>query len=415
LKGKEFMATQIKERVTSAMEFEVPQRSLKEALGIVRNAASDTGLPVLRMIHVKAVIANGKQAVRLRATNLEIDVTTWVQASVKVAGEICLPAALFDSFVSLVPGDQDISFKLNTENFHCSLATAPKRKETVLFGIAGDEFPAEAKMVLSHTVELSAPKLRAAINQVVYAVDSDPVKALSDVRFKIKPGTIELAACDSFQLGIKTVSVDSGSERADSVTSLPGRSMAAVEKMLPNDEDVMVEVGPSSNGSKLIFRYGVNTISCVLSNRKFPSFEPIIGKYKNWKLQVTISAREFKEAMRSAEPYAKVGGQGAMLITFEGYHMKLFALSEEQAEYSEWVLTKKIDGDTKDVIIYTNIKMISKAVQLVQTENLILESSGYGTPVFIRPLDEDGNIVTDQTHMVMPMFNKRLINESKAA
>ena len=86
---------------------------------VSRAVASRSTLPVLSNIYIGT--ENGM--LKLAATNLEIGITTWVEAKVEESGSTTLPAKLFADLVNQSPPER-ISLSLKERgqdmHYHCA-------------------------------------------------------------------------------------------------------------------------------------------------------------------------------------------------------------------------------------------------------------------------------------------------------
>ncbi|HEX9269131.1 MAG TPA: DNA polymerase III subunit beta, partial [Candidatus Limnocylindria bacterium] len=143
------------------------QENLARGLAIAGRAVSTRGtLPILA--HVLLKTDGGR--LKLMATNLEIGVTSWVQAKVDDEGAITVPAKLFADFVnSLPPGPIDISLNVRTKTVHIKSATT----EANVKGLDAEEFPIIPTIGDKPTTSVAQGVLRRMISEVAFVAATD--------------------------------------------------------------------------------------------------------------------------------------------------------------------------------------------------------------------------------------------------
>ena len=176
------------------------QEALQRALGQVSRAvATKTALPVLSNV----LLATDEGRLKIAATNLEIGITTWIDAQVEEEGKITVDARLLSEFVNTLPAD---TVQLSADQVRFSLTVQCGRDKAAINGIDADDFPVIPSVTGEAFTAVVEPQLlREMIGQVELAAaqdDSRPV--LAGVLTRFEGNTITLAAADGFRLGSPT-------------------------------------------------------------------------------------------------------------------------------------------------------------------------------------------------------------------
>src|SRR5207302_2623338 len=111
------------------------QEHLSHALRVTSRAvATRTPLPITT--NVLLVSEDGR--LKLSATNLDIAITTWIDATIGEEGAITLPSRLLSEFVDNLPGGAvDVAVKRGSNSAHI----ASGRYEANMRGMPADDFP----------------------------------------------------------------------------------------------------------------------------------------------------------------------------------------------------------------------------------------------------------------------------------
>src|SRR5688572_6200827 len=99
------------------MKVTCTQEALARGLGIVgRAVVARSPLPITANV----LIASDEGRLKLTATNLEITLSCWIEATIEEEGAITLPARLISDFVNTLPNDR------------VSLTVAPRARQARL-------------------------------------------------------------------------------------------------------------------------------------------------------------------------------------------------------------------------------------------------------------------------------------------
>ena len=145
------------------MKITARQEQLSHALRVAgRAVAARSPLPITT--NVLLVTDDGR--LRLSATNLDIAISTWIDASVAEDGAITLPSRLLSEFVDTLPGgDVELTVKGGSHSAHVSSG----RYEATIRGMAADDFPVIPTAGEQAAVSVPASLLKEMVEQVVFA------------------------------------------------------------------------------------------------------------------------------------------------------------------------------------------------------------------------------------------------------
>lgn len=178
------------------VEFTVEKQALEAALKVVGKAVSGRPtMPVLKMVLMDAV----EGVLRLRATDLDLDVTAKVEARVRKPGKVCLPVKKMAAVVAKL-GDDSLEFKKASES---EIEMVAGSARFTLKTIDPDEFPPFANVESDSEISENQGELRDRIRAVAYAQSRDEGRyVLCGVKLETAGSCIRLVATDGRRLAV---------------------------------------------------------------------------------------------------------------------------------------------------------------------------------------------------------------------
>lgn len=371
---------------------------LNEGLATVgRVVAPRSTLPVLGNV----LLATEGGQLKLAATNLELTVVCWVGAKVEEEGAITLPARLLADYVGLLSAGEPLNLELKAKKAHLSCG----RFEANISGIDAEEFPAIPSVSGGTSLKLAAPRLKEAINQVVFAAapdDSRPV--LAGVQMSVSGGKLTMAAADGFRLAVRKIDLGDA-EVPDISMIVPAKALTEVARGLPNDEDVEVEIAVTADQSQVVFRHRQAEVVSRLIEGQFPDFNRIIPRES--KTRVTLQTADFLRATKAAQVFARDNSMIVRLnlVPAEGGDEALgrVTVAATSAEIGDNTgdVDASVEGDAMQVAF--NGRYLRDALEALDAQQAFLEVTGPASPGLIRPASGPNGYI----QVIMPMHVAR--------
>ena len=376
---------------------------LNEGLAAVGRVVAPRGtLPVLGNVLLQT---EGGQ-LKLAATNLELTVVCWIGAKVEEEGAITLPARLLADYVGLLSAGEVMDLEVSGTKAHLSCG----RSDANISGIDAEDFPAIPAVSGGFGLKISAPRLKEAIAQVVFAAapdDSRPV--LAGVLMMVSGGKLTLAAADGFRLAVRKVDLGDV-DVADISMIVPSKALTEVARGLPNDESVEVEIAVTPDQSQVLFRHRqeegkqAEVISRLIEGQ-FPDFNRIIPREA--KTRVTLQTADFLRATKAAQVFARDNSMIVRLnlVPAEGGdetvgHVTVAATSAEIGDNTGDV-DAVVEGEAMQVAF--NGRYLRDALEALDAQEAFLEVTGPASPGLIRPASGPNGY----TQVIMPMHVAR--------
>ena len=202
--------------------------ALINAVGNVQRAVSGKStLPALEGILLRAA----GSSLYLAGYDLDLGITTTIEAQVREPGEIVLTAKLFGEIVRKLPGEE---VSLATDDKLNALIRSGATEFTIM-GISASEYPEIPSVSDGVGFTLPQNTLKSMIRQTLFAVaqtDARPVH--TGTQFEIEQDSLRLVSVDGSRLAMRCEPI--GSSEASQFV-VPGKTLGEVLKLL-KDEDI---------------------------------------------------------------------------------------------------------------------------------------------------------------------------------
>jgi DNA polymerase-3 subunit beta len=367
------------------------QENLARGLSLVSRAVSTRStMPVLGNV----LLATDNGRLKLSATNLEIVITCWIKATVQEEGAITVPARTLVDLVNQLPQQQvDLEMTERSQTLHIACG----RTEANVRGIDAQEFPLVPEPNLEHAIRLDADEFRRMINQVVFAAATDDTRpTLTGVSVRVTGKELQLAATDAFRLSVRSADLPNHVE-TPLVAIVPARALAEVARVISGENEMLYMTVPAGR-NQIIFKLDSVVIVSQLIEGNFPDFTPIIPK--RYSTRTVVNTAALLKACRTAAIFARESNHTARLRLEPGDELtppyaSISATSQEMGDNVAQV-DAQVDGPAMEVAF--NVKYLGDVLGVIETPQVVLETTSATEPGVIRPVDDPGFV-----HIVMPM------------
>lgn len=217
------------------MRFTLNQKELAEAvLNIQRAVSSKSTIPALEGI----LLCARENRLELNAYDMELGMSTFLEAQVQEEGRLVLNAKLFADIVRRLPAESVCvsSDEKNIATIHSGAS------EFSIIGIPAEEFPEFPSVSDAVPVEFSQPLLKSMIRQTLFAVAADDSKPVhTGSLFELGDRQLRVVSVDGYRLAMRTEPVQyEGTMRF----VVPGKALSEVLKLLSDEEEnLTISVG----------------------------------------------------------------------------------------------------------------------------------------------------------------------------
>ena len=210
------------------MKISCLRTDLANAVANVSRAVSTKAtIPALEGVLIKAY----GDHLNISGYNLEIGITTDIEATIKQEGEIVVSAKLFFDIVRKLPEEVVL---IETDDRMVTYITCGNADYQIV-GMSSVEYPDLPSFEQTDIITVNTKTLRDMIRQTVYAVSENNAKPIyMGSLFEIQDKLLKIVAIDGYRMAIRSENVDSDSKNEFVV---PGKTQLEVLKLLNDDEE----------------------------------------------------------------------------------------------------------------------------------------------------------------------------------
>lgn len=357
---------------------------------VSRAVATRSTLPVLSNIYMGT--ENGM--IKLAATNLEIGITTWIEAKVEENGATTLPAKTIADLVNQSPPER-ITLELEPRNqdLHYRCAAV----DSTIKGIDANEFPIIPTGHDGQRVVVAASLFKEMIEQVAFAAATDETRPiLTGVMLKFDSDKITLAAADGFRLSVRSAHLENGVSQPTTVI-VPARTMSEVGRVLGDSEN-NVEIIITRDRNQILFHVENVDVVSQLIEGSFPDVQRLIPQ--SYTTRTTVDTGQLLKATRRAYIFSREAAN-ILRMKISDTEPGMPGTLTLQAEASEVggnveELVASIEGKAMEAAF--NAKYLMDVLNVMRAPQVIIETTSSSTPGVIRPVGGDSFV-----HVIMPM------------
>ena len=352
---------------------------------VSRAVSAKAAIPALEGVLIKAY----GEKLNISGYNLEIGITTDVDATIQQEGEIVLSAKLFLDIVRRLPEE---ILTIETDDRMVTYITCGQVDYQIV-GMSSVEYPDLPSFQQTDSISINAKLLRDMIRQTVYAVSDNLSKPIyTGSLFEIKEKNMKIVAIDGFRMAIRSEAVESESNTSFVV---PGKTQMEVLKLLTNDdENIEISVGQRH------ITFKINTYSVIsrLIEGTFLDYQSTIPA--GAKTELVISTRKMIDSVERMSLLNSDRIQSPVRCKFNENEIRLSCASA--VGRANDVISVPIIGESMEIGF--NNRYMLEALKNTDTDEVKLVLNGPVSPIVIKPVQGDSFL-----SIVVPV---RLANEN---
>lgn len=364
------------------MKLQVNKDALLDALQKLTNAiGSRTTLPVLANVLFEATGG----ALTLTTTDLEVRVTTTIDASIEREGKTTLPGKRLLSLVSKFR-DDTIAMDCN-ERHHTDIACGTAAFK--LLGLSDEDFPLPVDFASVRRFKINEGDLSRVLDQISYAVSlDDSRKVLHGVLLSIKENTLTSVATDGKRLALVERSIDDyQGEDGDAI--LPLKSAQELKRLLGKDQEVGVAIGEN----QIRFETAKSMMTSKLIEGTYPNYRQVIPT--SFSKSVEVSSSAFLSTLELVS--IAISDSGSFIkLSFNDNKLSFEAASTDVGEGRDYM---DISYSEQEITISFNPVFLADPFRHVTADKVAIKLNDGFSPVGI--VGDEGFL-----YVIMPMRNK---------
>jgi len=352
------------------MKFSCSRQELSDALGsVTRAVAPKSTHPAMEGVLMRTT----ERGLFLCCYNMEMGISTEIEARVSEDGDVVLNARLFADMVRRFSSE---TVEITSDD-KCMTSVRGGAAEFSIIGIPAEEFPPLPEADGREVIPVKEETLRSMIDQTLYAVavnDFKPVHTGS--KFIFEDGTLSLVSVDGFRLAIRKEPVSYTGELSFIV---PGKTLAEVSRLCDGDDDAQLCVSQR----QIVFRVGDYSIISRLLEGDFIDFRSSIPQTAG--TVVTVSVRD---TLSSVE-------RTSLLISDRLKSPIRFSVGDGEIRISCATALGKVNDTVAceskgaPVEMGFNNRYLMEALRATDCDKVRMEITGPLSPVKIVPLEGD--------------------------
>lgn len=352
---------------------------------VSRAVSTKASLPALEGVLIKAY----GQQLNISGYNLEIGITTDIDATIQSEGEIVVSAKLFLDIVRKLP-EEVVS--IETDDRMVTYITSGQVDYQIV-GMSSVEYPDLPSFEQTDGITVNSKTMREMIRQTVYAVSENTAKPIyTGSLYELEDGIFRIVAVDGYRMAIRSENVDT---QSNTQFVVPGKTQLEVLKLLTDDEDnVEIIIGMRH----ITFKIKNYRVISRLIEGTFLDYKTTIPT--ETKTEVVINTRKLIDSVERMSLLNNDRIQSPVRCNFSDDEIRLSCISA--VGRANDVLSVPIIGES--VEIGFNNRYLLDALKNSDTDEVKLVLNGPLSPMIIKPVKGDCFL-----SIVVPM---RLANEN---
>ena len=311
----------------------------------------------------------------LSAYDLDMGMSSSIEARVHEEGEIVLTAKLFVDMVRRMAGE-DVCIESDEK-----LLTQIKSglSEFTILGIPAEEFPELPQVGDSAVFQLPQNMLKSMVDQTLFAIATNDAKPVhTGSLFEFENGILNVVSVDGFRLALRREKVAC---EEDLSFVVPGKTLSEISKLLDDDEETNVDI--SASHKHIIFQVNGYSVVSRLLEGEFLDYKAAIPP--TTASTVTVNKRSFMESIERTSLLISDRLKSPLRVKFEDGSIKMSCSTAIGKAYDE--LDCKMEG--AGVEMGFNNRYLIDALRASDCDEVKLEISGALSPMKIVPLSGD--------------------------
>ena len=367
------------------MKFVCQKQALTDAVGSVSRAVSNRStIPALEGILLRAT-----SSLFLAGYDMEIGITTNIEAQVQDPGEIVLGNRQFSEIVRRLPADT-VSISVGDD---LNVTIRSGSYETHIIGLSAADFPELPQVSDGMALSLPQSVLKSMIRQTLFAVapldSGKPVH--TGTLFEADGETLRLVSVDGSRLAIRTEKVKCNEPMTFVV---PGKTLSEVLKLL-QDEDTLVFMAVGRR--HIVLQIDGYAVISRLLDGEFLSYRKAIPPTKT--STVRVNTREMIDAVERVSLVISDRVKSPLVCQFGAGEIALSCTSSIGSASD--AVSCRMEGE--DTEIAFNSRFMLDALKNSETDEILMELGGAVAPMKLLPSDGSDSFL----FLVLPVRMKR--------
>ncbi|MCW5720738.1 MAG: DNA polymerase III subunit beta [Devosia sp.] len=363
----------------------IERNALLKTLGHVQRVVERRNTyPILANVMIDA----GGNGLTMRATDLDIEVTETVSASISAPFATTIPASTFYDIVKKFGDGSEVTLEHQGEG----MVVKSGRSRFNLATLAADSFPDLKSGSFTSEFKLPATDLRAMIERTQFAISSEETRYYLNGIYVhyLEPGLLRTVATDGHRMARTEVPAPEGSRGFNGII-IPKKTVNEVAKLI---DGMSSDVGVEISDTKIRFTVGEVVLLSKLIEGTFPDYDRVTPKNND---KVLLADRDdLAKMVDRVSTIASDKGGKAVKLTVVGDKLEAVVFNQDHGEASEDMPVEfSFDGAFE---IGFNTRYLLDVLGQIPTDQVQFKLNDANSPTLISAPNEPNTI-----YVLMPM------------
>jgi DNA polymerase-3 subunit beta len=370
------------------MKVTVERAALLKALGHVHRVVERRNtIPILANVLLRAE----DQGLRLKATDLDIEVTETIPADVAQGGATTVPAHVIYDIVRKLPEGAQVSLETAGDGGQMQIRSG--RSRFTLQALPESDFPDLAAGDMAHRFALAAADLKRLVEKTQFAISTEETRYyLNGIFFHTieaeNATVLRAVATDGHRLARVEMPAPQGAEGMPGII-VPRKAVAEIQKLVEDSsEDVAIELSPA----KIRLTFDGVVLTSKLIDGTFPDYQRVIPSGNDKRL--TVERADFAKAVDRVSTISSERGRAVKLALNDG-RLTLTVNNPDSGSATEEI---EVDYDAGPLDIGFNARYLLDITGQLDGETALFRLADPGSPTLIQ--DREG---ASALYVLMPM------------
>jgi DNA polymerase-3 subunit beta len=366
------------------MQARIERAVLLRCLGHVQSVVERRNtIPILSNVLIEAI---GDSAIRVTATDLDMQIVESVEAKVETPGATTVSAHLLFEIARKLPEGSEVSLStgegemvVKAGRFQSKLKTLPR-----------DDFPIIAEGELPTKFELDAKDITRIIEKTRFAISTEETRYyLNGIFLHATEDVLRAAATDGHRLARYTLPRPEGAAGMPDVI-IPRKCVGELHKLLQEVGDTRVEIDLSA--SKIRFTLGAAVLTSKLIDGTFPDYTRVIPTANDKLLKV--DPKSFGQGVDRVAAIASDKTR-AVKMSVDSERVTLSVTSPENGTAAEEL---SAEYGSSPIEVGFNARYLKDIIDQIDSDSVEIHLADAAAPTLIRE-----NEASPALYVLMPM------------
>jgi DNA polymerase-3 subunit beta len=371
------------------MKVTVERAALLRSLGHVHRVVERRNtIPILSNVLLRAA---GDEGLRLKATDLDMEVTETVAADVAQAGATTVPAHVIYDIVRKLPEGAQVSIETTGDTGQMQIRSG--RSRFMLQALPESDFPDLAAGEMPFRFSLPPADLRRLIDKTQFAISTEETRYYLNGIFlhTVQAGdatVLRAVATDGHRLARIEVPAPEGADGMPGVI-VPRKAVAEIQKLVETGEEkALIEL----SSAKIRLTVGGVVLTSKLIDGTFPDYQRVIPSGNDKRL--TVERDDFAKAVDRVSTISSERGRAVKLALNEGR----LTLSVNNPDSGSATEELEVDYEAAPLDIGFNARYLLDIAGQLDGDTALFKLADPGSPTLIQ--DREGS---PALYVLMPM------------